>query len=307
MRIGVPKSGSSGHVLPHRVVNRELPVLREQGDGRGGELLRHRSRLEDGARPDADAVLQVGHAVALGVDDLAALRTRRRHTRASRSDPSARRSCRWRPPRRRGLLRLGGAAATCAPRERRWTASRGQPRQHARRHAASMHGGAYVLRPELRHRDAAQELECRVAGVRVLVLDIRPARTRRRRASGRATTPCMNTRPWPSTTKFSCSYGCRWCGEWPPGVNLDHPQRVHRRPVMRVVDQPAQRRARRLLADDHGRHVGVVTDLALRLRHRITLLRTCLQTVAEAVAAIAAGARSATTARSVTSYRSSGG
>ena len=73
-RDGRPEVRQLGHVLAHRVLQRELPVLHEQRDGGGGELLRHGTRLEDRLGPVADAVFQVRHAVALRVDDAAPLR-----------------------------------------------------------------------------------------------------------------------------------------------------------------------------------------------------------------------------------------
>ena len=53
-----------GNVLPNVVIERERAFEREQDNGRGGELLRDRSGLEDRGRRVGNVVLQVGHPVS---------------------------------------------------------------------------------------------------------------------------------------------------------------------------------------------------------------------------------------------------
>jgi len=60
-----------GNVLVDVVVDGELSLLLKQQDGRGGELLGHGGDVEDGFRSDGDVVIEVRHAVAVLVDDLA--------------------------------------------------------------------------------------------------------------------------------------------------------------------------------------------------------------------------------------------
>ena len=57
----------------HIVVDGELALLLKEQDRRGGELLGHGGHMEDRLRRDGDVVVEVGHAVAVLVDDLAVL------------------------------------------------------------------------------------------------------------------------------------------------------------------------------------------------------------------------------------------
>ena len=57
--------GQLGNVLADRIVERELAVAGEQLHRHRGELLRHRSRLEDRVGRVANIVFQIGHAVGL--------------------------------------------------------------------------------------------------------------------------------------------------------------------------------------------------------------------------------------------------
>ena len=61
------------HVLPHVVIRAELPLPDGEGRGHGGELLRHRARVEDRVGRDRRVVLEVGHPVAAGVHGAAVL------------------------------------------------------------------------------------------------------------------------------------------------------------------------------------------------------------------------------------------
>ena len=65
--------GQFGNVFVDIVVEGELPLLRKQKDGGGRELLGHGGDVEDGRRGDGDVIVQVGHAVAVLVDDLTIL------------------------------------------------------------------------------------------------------------------------------------------------------------------------------------------------------------------------------------------
>ena len=60
-----------GEVFRDAIVEREFAFLDQHHDGHGGELLSHRPGLEDGLWRHADAVLEVGHAVACRKHDLA--------------------------------------------------------------------------------------------------------------------------------------------------------------------------------------------------------------------------------------------
>src|SRR3954462_10847530 len=62
--------GHLGQVFADVVVERELAILREKHDGGGGELLRHRSALEDGRSRDRHLVLEIRRAVAPGIERL---------------------------------------------------------------------------------------------------------------------------------------------------------------------------------------------------------------------------------------------
>src|SRR3954465_3232270 len=64
------KVGHLGQVFADVVVERELAIPREQHDGGGGELLRHRSALEDGRARDRHVVLEIRRAVAPGIKRL---------------------------------------------------------------------------------------------------------------------------------------------------------------------------------------------------------------------------------------------
>ena len=68
---GRPEVGELGDVFADRVVERELAVLAEKGDGGCRELLGHRPRFEDRVRAEPDPILEVGHAVGLDQDGLA--------------------------------------------------------------------------------------------------------------------------------------------------------------------------------------------------------------------------------------------
>ena len=105
-----PEVGELRHVLPHRVVERQLAVERQQHDGGRGELLGDRAGLEDRVRADPDAVLEVGHAVAVGVDDCPLVRHTDGAAWQSRADPTARRSCRSPPGSSRPA---SGACGAC--------------------------------------------------------------------------------------------------------------------------------------------------------------------------------------------------
>jgi len=60
-----------GNVFVDVVVEGELALCLQEQDGEGGELLGHGGDVEDGLGSDGDVVIEVGHAVAVGVDDLA--------------------------------------------------------------------------------------------------------------------------------------------------------------------------------------------------------------------------------------------
>jgi hypothetical protein len=55
--------------LPHRIGERDRPVLGQQRDARGRELLGRRRDVEDRARPDRHPLIEVGHPVAAPEDD----------------------------------------------------------------------------------------------------------------------------------------------------------------------------------------------------------------------------------------------
>ena len=61
-------------IFPNVVIERQLAVANEEHGGHRRELLRHTGDVENRARADGDAVLEVRHAVALLVDDAAAAR-----------------------------------------------------------------------------------------------------------------------------------------------------------------------------------------------------------------------------------------
>ena len=52
------------HVLPHFVVQRQLPLFGEEHDAERRKRLRDRRGIEDGGRCDRDLLLEVGHPVA---------------------------------------------------------------------------------------------------------------------------------------------------------------------------------------------------------------------------------------------------
>ena len=60
-----------GNPFPNRIVERNLPLLRQQRRAHGGELLRCRRDIEDGGRGDRRPLVQIRHAIAAAVDDLA--------------------------------------------------------------------------------------------------------------------------------------------------------------------------------------------------------------------------------------------
>jgi len=72
-RRGLAERRQLGDVLPHVVVEAQLAVGGEQQDRRRGELLRRGADVEHRLRCNRHAALQIGHAVAFGVDDLAVL------------------------------------------------------------------------------------------------------------------------------------------------------------------------------------------------------------------------------------------
>jgi hypothetical protein len=63
--------GHLGDVFPDIVVERDLPILRQEGNGHRRELLRIRPDVEDRSRSDRNVVLQVGHTVSARIGDLA--------------------------------------------------------------------------------------------------------------------------------------------------------------------------------------------------------------------------------------------
>lgn len=58
-----------GHVAPHLIVEREAPLLHQQGDTGGRELLRKRGDIEDGGRRVGQLVVQVRLPVAAAKQD----------------------------------------------------------------------------------------------------------------------------------------------------------------------------------------------------------------------------------------------
>jgi hypothetical protein len=58
-----------GDVLPDVVVDRQLPVVCQQQDRRGGELLGHRRHMEDRIGLQRHIVIEVRHAVGAAVQD----------------------------------------------------------------------------------------------------------------------------------------------------------------------------------------------------------------------------------------------
>ena len=60
-----------GDVLADAVVEREPAVAGEQQQGKGGELLRGRGDIEDGVGVDGGAALDIGEAIAGGMDERA--------------------------------------------------------------------------------------------------------------------------------------------------------------------------------------------------------------------------------------------
>ena len=70
---GLPGLGVIGEDIGERVVEGELPVLDEQEDGGGGELLGDGADAVDGRGARGDFPLEVGVAIALGEPCLAAL------------------------------------------------------------------------------------------------------------------------------------------------------------------------------------------------------------------------------------------
>jgi hypothetical protein len=55
-------------VTGNRIVETHSPVLRQEQNRGGKELLAHRPDLEHGLRRDRDLMLEIGQAVALGLD-----------------------------------------------------------------------------------------------------------------------------------------------------------------------------------------------------------------------------------------------
>ncbi len=73
MRIGVPKSGSSGTYFLTGSSIESLPSCASRVMAAAVNCFATEPDSNTVRRPDADAVLQVGHAVPPGMDDLAAL------------------------------------------------------------------------------------------------------------------------------------------------------------------------------------------------------------------------------------------
>ena len=73
-RDGAPVHRQLGQHRARVVVEAQLAVVHEQHDGRGGELFRHRARLQDGTGENGAVAGDVGHAVAAGEQHLTALR-----------------------------------------------------------------------------------------------------------------------------------------------------------------------------------------------------------------------------------------
>ena len=69
---GLPGGGSVGEVLGDAVVERDFSFFHEHHDGGRDELLSDGTGLEEGLRLDGNIELDVGEAVALGKQDLAA-------------------------------------------------------------------------------------------------------------------------------------------------------------------------------------------------------------------------------------------
>ena len=76
-----------GKVLADLVVQREFALLGQPDDGVRRELLAHRADVKDRARRDRDVVLEVGHAVAFGIEDAAASHHGDRAARGIRLGP----------------------------------------------------------------------------------------------------------------------------------------------------------------------------------------------------------------------------
>ncbi len=73
-------------ILPHRIVQRNLPLLRQQDQRRRRKLLSHRSTLEHRIRRDRDIALEVRHAVPGGQHHRALLRNAHRASRRVRME-----------------------------------------------------------------------------------------------------------------------------------------------------------------------------------------------------------------------------
>ena len=78
-----------GHVAGDEIAERKLPGGLEHEHGAGRELLGQRSDVEHRVRRDPCAVLEIGHAVSLGMDDLAVLHDAYRVSRHVRARPVA--------------------------------------------------------------------------------------------------------------------------------------------------------------------------------------------------------------------------
>ncbi len=93
-------AGISGQVLPDVVVERQGPVLGEQQDGRGGELLGDRPDVEHRARRDGHSGARRWPARSRGRTQATRHAPRRRHSLANADDRTRQTPCRLLGPRR---------------------------------------------------------------------------------------------------------------------------------------------------------------------------------------------------------------
>ena len=118
------------HVLPHIVIRAELALPDGEGRGHGGELLRHRARVEDGIRRNRDVVLEVRDAVPARVGDPPVLVDAERAAGRAGLVPLREHRVDLRRPRRGRRRRGLGVEETYEDRDER--NARRRPRQDAR-------------------------------------------------------------------------------------------------------------------------------------------------------------------------------
>ena len=134
----VPLGRVAGQVLLDRILERELPVLRQHQDRCGRELLRDRPEPEDHVRLERHAEFQVGHAVRLPEDGASVLD----HDDGGAGTVGLKRSLE---------KRVDGGGRGCCPGRGGGGRGRGRGEQECEHHARGAESGVRDRRERGRH------------------------------------------------------------------------------------------------------------------------------------------------------------